>query len=431
MRSRNAILQEANDTLVMEVTSLKTAKSQLEQQQLVIANQLAIGAKDVERSSTSSDEAETSEQASSSDINSGAATASSMSPWKRGAKFIARMSGVRSPAAQTKPAPTDYLSRFAPSSVKITALSAPPSLPQPPKLSSLDQPNLISGSISSPVAEKVNALQLAQVAASSSTLVHKFGRLTLHCLYGVDLKAGKGMFGLADPYALLRIGTQEFCTNAHVDGGRNPVWHETFTFGVTVSSNQQPYVMNVEVFDKQTVGVDKFMGRCVVALDKWISSGRFDGDLQLLDRMDRSVGRIAISARIERRTSIPDTSDSNHNKLNTSNAQSTNNTNNNTSSTSSNVSRDDSYVVYRNKKSRKWILGNVVRSESDTTSVVRNTAGVELTLANSDLIHIQGAIVFTDDEGFAVKLAKLIQGDFHFHADTLEVVLVNKIKETL
>ena len=53
------------------------------------------------------------------------------------------------------------------------------------------------------------------------------------------------MFGKADPYAKLRIGTQEFSSKPNPGGGKNPVWNEEFTFDI---SNEKE--MEVEVLDK-------------------------------------------------------------------------------------------------------------------------------------------------------------------------------------
>ena len=53
------------------------------------------------------------------------------------------------------------------------------------------------------------------------------------------------MFGKADPYAKLRIGTQEFNTKPNPGGGKNPVWNEEFSFDI---SNEKE--MEVEVLDK-------------------------------------------------------------------------------------------------------------------------------------------------------------------------------------
>jgi len=123
----------------------------------------------------------------------------------------------------------------------------------------------------------------------------KFGRLSVKCLRGVDLKAGQGMFGKADPYAKLRIGTQEYMTKPNQGGGKNPIWNEEFNFDI---SNEKEMV--VEVLDKETVGNDKFMGQCTVSIMEWIANGKFEGDIDIQDKSDKPVGRVTLSVRFER-----------------------------------------------------------------------------------------------------------------------------------
>lgn len=103
------------------------------------------------------------------------------------------------------------------------------------------------------------------------------------------------MFGKADPYAKLRIGTQEFSTKPNPGGGKNPIWNEEFFFDI---SNERD--MEVEVMDKETVGNDKFMGRLKVSIMEWVANGRFDGDLDIVDKAGKPVGRISLSCKFER-----------------------------------------------------------------------------------------------------------------------------------
>jgi serine/threonine-protein phosphatase 2B regulatory subunit len=133
------------------------------------------------------------------------------------------------------------------------------------------------------------------VAPPTAPAAPKFGRLAVKCLRGVELKMGQGMFGKADPYAKLRIGTQEFSTKPNPGGGKNPVWNEEFTFDI---SNEKE--MEIELLDKETVGNDKFMGRCKVSIIEWIANGRFEGDLDLQDKMNKPVGKVTISCRFDR-----------------------------------------------------------------------------------------------------------------------------------
>ena len=123
----------------------------------------------------------------------------------------------------------------------------------------------------------------------------KFGRLSVKCLRGVDLKAGQGMFGKADPYTKLRIGTQEFMTKPNQGGGKNPIWNEEFNFDV---SNERD--MDVEVLDKETVGNDKFMGQAKISIIEWIANGKFEGDIDIQDKSGKPVGRVTLSVRFER-----------------------------------------------------------------------------------------------------------------------------------
>ena len=58
--------------------------------------------------------------------------------------------------------------------------------------------------------------------------------------------------------------------------------------------------MSIEVLDKETVGNDKFMGRCKVSIMEWIGNGEFDGDIELEDKAAKVVGKISISAKFER-----------------------------------------------------------------------------------------------------------------------------------
>lgn len=52
---------------------------------------------------------------------------------------------------------------------------------------------------------------------------HAFGKLIVTIIKGVNLKAGQGVFGRADPYVKLKLGESELYTNPHKSGGKNPV----------------------------------------------------------------------------------------------------------------------------------------------------------------------------------------------------------------
>jgi len=52
---------------------------------------------------------------------------------------------------------------------------------------------------------------------------HAFGKLVVGIIRGINLKAGQGVFGRADPYVKMKIGDKEFTTTTHKDGGKSPV----------------------------------------------------------------------------------------------------------------------------------------------------------------------------------------------------------------
>eukprot|EP00752_Nemacystus_decipiens_P003806 g3502.t1 len=123
----------------------------------------------------------------------------------------------------------------------------------------------------------------------------KFGHLIIKCVKGIELKAGSGMFGKADPYCKIVIGAQEFSTRPHKAGGKNPVWNEEHAF--EISSEKEAMI---EVFDKENVGQDKFMGELKVNIMDWVANGSFKGDLEILDKSGNGVGKIFVAVKFER-----------------------------------------------------------------------------------------------------------------------------------
>ncbi|CAM9611130.1 unnamed protein product [Discosporangium mesarthrocarpum] len=124
----------------------------------------------------------------------------------------------------------------------------------------------------------------------------KFGHLIVKCVKGNDLKAGSGLFGKADPYCKVVVGTQEFSTRPHKTGGKNPVWNEEHAF--EISSEKEA---TIEILDKENVGQDKFMGQAqVVDIMDWIAKGTFKGDIEVLDKSGTGVGKITLAVKFER-----------------------------------------------------------------------------------------------------------------------------------
>ncbi|KAG2439059.1 hypothetical protein HYH02_006586 [Chlamydomonas schloesseri] len=84
--------------------------------------------------------------------------------------------------------------------------------------------------------------------------------------FAKDLK-DSDWFGKQDPYCIIRVGGQTFRTRTAVDGGRNPVWNETFRFNI-INENS----VDVEIKDED-VGKDDVIGTATFSLAKARESG--------------------------------------------------------------------------------------------------------------------------------------------------------------
>ncbi|KAL7549562.1 hypothetical protein ACHAWF_012833 [Thalassiosira exigua] len=118
-----------------------------------------------------------------------------------------------------------------------------------------------------------------------------FGKLVVTILKGLNLKAGQGVFGRADPYVKLKLGDSEFVSNTHKNGGKNPEWREEFEFEITTERE-----LEIEVMDKEVVGDDKFMGFARVGILDWIAKGNYEGAIELLDKLNHHAGQLAVAA---------------------------------------------------------------------------------------------------------------------------------------
>lgn len=74
-------------------------------------------------------------------------------------------------------------------------------------------------------------------------------------------------FGKQDPYAIVRCGGQQFRTKTAVDGGKNPVWNETFLFNV-INEN----TIEIDIKDED-VGKDDLIGSVMISLAKAREAG--------------------------------------------------------------------------------------------------------------------------------------------------------------
>ena len=118
------------------------------------------------------------------------------------------------------------------------------------------------------------------------------GTMTIKCQRGINIKAGHSLFGYADPYCVMKIGSEEQKTKFQAVGGKNPVWNEEFVYNVYDENTE----IEITIFDKETVGPDRFMAHCKVSIIEWIRLGRFEGELALTDKSNKPEGKLEIVA---------------------------------------------------------------------------------------------------------------------------------------
>ncbi|XP_069345634.1 extended synaptotagmin-1 isoform X1 [Eulemur rufifrons] len=115
---------------------------------------------------------------------------------------------------------------------------------------------------------------LQDVAQLRSPLPRGIIRIHLLAAQGLSSKDKyvKGLIeGKSDPYALVRLGTQTFCSRV-IDEELNPQWRETYEVMVHEVPGQE---IEVEVFDKDP-DKDDFLGRMKLDVGKVLQAGVLD-----------------------------------------------------------------------------------------------------------------------------------------------------------
>ncbi|KAK9823183.1 hypothetical protein WJX72_000898 [[Myrmecia] bisecta] len=92
------------------------------------------------------------------------------------------------------------------------------------------------------------------------------GRLVVTLLGGTNLKSMQ-TFGRQDPYAVLQVGTTRYRTKTCTDGGKKPIWNETFHFDVPVGLTE----MQCVVWNRNIITTDDTIGSAHISLIKALS----------------------------------------------------------------------------------------------------------------------------------------------------------------
>jgi len=154
------------------------------------------------------------------------------------------------------------------------------------------------GSIRSAVEIKVDMSQFSSSSKggfvsnnNNNNNNNSIGTMVLSLRRGIDIRSGNTLFGKADVYAIIRICSIEKKSKVSVDGGKNPEWNEEFTFEVFNDKDD----IEIDLFDKETVGADRFMAHVKTSMEQWIKYGGFEGELVVTDKSNKAEGKISIS----------------------------------------------------------------------------------------------------------------------------------------
>ena len=123
-----------------------------------------------------------------------------------------------------------------------------------------------------------------------------FGKLTVKVIKCGDLKARPGASGKANPRVRIKIGERVVVTTPpDPQGGKEPTWDEDFEFDIVTEQE-----MEIEVFDAESIGEDKVVGRAKVSILDWIAQGKYSGKIDLLDDSRKLAGCLELSANFNR-----------------------------------------------------------------------------------------------------------------------------------
>lgn len=115
------------------------------------------------------------------------------------------------------------------------------------------------------------------------------GTLQVTVEFAKDL-ADKDWFGKQDPYCLLSIGNQKVRSRTHIDGGRNPVWNDTFRFTV-VNEN----TVTITLMDEDTLSNDDWIGTATISCARAREQGRDHIQAPVMTKHNKQRGFISVA----------------------------------------------------------------------------------------------------------------------------------------
>ncbi|KAL3688158.1 hypothetical protein R1sor_014467 [Riccia sorocarpa] len=98
----------------------------------------------------------------------------------------------------------------------------------------------------------------------------------------------KEWFGRQDPYVIVEYANNRFRTRTHTDGGRNPMFNEKFQISLIEGLRE----LTVQVWESNSVALDKHIGTAKVILERVLSTGYDTTPWNLTGRSARSAGEV-------------------------------------------------------------------------------------------------------------------------------------------
>ncbi|GAX80957.1 hypothetical protein CEUSTIGMA_g8392.t1 [Chlamydomonas eustigma] len=133
--------------------------------------------------------------------------------------------------------------------------------------------------------------------AQSSGGVMAAGELSFRLDFAKGLK-DKDLFGKQDPFCIITCGQQQFKSHTHTDGGKNPVWNETFKFNI-INENE----VKLEVRDEDVAGSDT-IGHATVSLAKARTSGSDCLQAPVMSKSGKQHGFIQVTMAFTKNSSL-------------------------------------------------------------------------------------------------------------------------------
>ncbi|GLI69850.1 hypothetical protein VaNZ11_014567 [Volvox africanus] len=123
------------------------------------------------------------------------------------------------------------------------------------------------------------------------------GEMAVTIEYAKDLK-DKDIFGKQDPYCIIRVGSQQFRTRTATDGGKRPVWNETFRFNV-INENDAEITIKDE-----DVGHDDYLGTARISFARAREQGRDTTQAPVYTKHGKQHGFLQVSLSFTRNSSL-------------------------------------------------------------------------------------------------------------------------------